>query len=171
MAELNQASVSRTGRSSRSLKTLPKVDLTAMVDLAFLLITFFMLTTTLSKPSAMELAMPVDGPPSAIAGNRTLSICLGDRDQLLCYRGMADAPVDLQVIKPVRLRALLLQQKRIVHQEAAKPLMVLIKPSEVSNYESLVNVLDEMAIVQVVSYAIVDLANSEKRLMIQRNSL
>jgi biopolymer transport protein ExbD len=171
MADLNQASVSRTGRNYRSLKTLPKVDLTAMVDLAFLLITFFMLTTTLSKPYAMELAMPVDGPPSAIAGNRTLSICLGDSGQLLCYRGMADAPVDLQVIKPARLRALLQQQKRVVHQEAAKPLMVLIKPSEVSNYESLVNVLDEMAIVQVASYAIVDLADSEKRLMIQRNSL
>lgn len=49
---------------SRNRKAAPKVDLTAMVDLAFLLITFFMLTTSLSKPIAMDVAKPDEGDPT-----------------------------------------------------------------------------------------------------------
>jgi biopolymer transport protein ExbD len=58
MAELNQKTQETGKKKIRSRKMAPKVDLTAMVDLAFLLITFFMLTTTLNKPSAMDIAMP-----------------------------------------------------------------------------------------------------------------
>jgi len=59
MAELNQDSgKGGKGGKVRSKKNGGKVDLTAMVDLAFLLITFFMLTTSLNKPQAMDVAMP-----------------------------------------------------------------------------------------------------------------
>jgi biopolymer transport protein ExbD len=58
MAELNQKQPQAGKKKIRSKKLAPKVDLTAMVDLAFLLITFFMLTTTLSKPYRLDVAMP-----------------------------------------------------------------------------------------------------------------
>ena len=59
MAELNTGdSGSSKGGKVRSKKQNSKVDLTAMVDLAFLLITFFMLTTSLSKPQSMDLGLP-----------------------------------------------------------------------------------------------------------------
>ena len=58
MAELNTGGGGGKGGKVRSKKSNPGVDLTAMVDLAFLLITFFMLTTSLSKPQSMDLGLP-----------------------------------------------------------------------------------------------------------------
>jgi phosphomethylpyrimidine synthase len=58
MAELNTDGGGDKGGKVRSKKQNAKVDLTAMVDLAFLLITFFMLTTSLSKPQSMDLGLP-----------------------------------------------------------------------------------------------------------------
>ena len=63
MAELNTGdSGGGKGGKVRSKKQNSKVDLTAMVDLAFLLITFFMLTTSLSKPQSMDLGLPDKNP-------------------------------------------------------------------------------------------------------------
>ncbi|RZK01398.1 MAG: biopolymer transporter ExbD, partial [Flavobacterium sp.] len=62
MAQLDTGdSKGNKGGKVRSKKQNAAVDLTAMVDLAFLLITFFMLTTSLSKPQSMDLAMPDKG--------------------------------------------------------------------------------------------------------------
>jgi len=58
MAELNP-STPKTGSAHKRKRMNLRVDLTAMVDLAFLLITFFIMTTTLAKPKAMDLTMPV----------------------------------------------------------------------------------------------------------------
>ena len=97
MAELNTGGGGGKGGKVRSKKSNPGVDLTAMVDLAFLLITFFILTTTLSKPQSMDLALPdntvkePENPPETPAF-RTLTVVLGKNDKLVYYIGMTDAP-------------------------------------------------------------------------------
>lgn len=58
MAELNNTNNAISNKRGRSRKIAPKVDLTAMVDLAFLLITFFMLTTPLNKPNSLDVVEP-----------------------------------------------------------------------------------------------------------------
>ncbi|WP_342645105.1 biopolymer transporter ExbD [Mucilaginibacter sp. CSA2-8R] len=68
-----------------------RVDLAAMVDLAFLLVTFFMLTTTLSKSKAMPLAMPDDGPDRGqVSDKRTVTLCLGSNNKVMWYQGLAE---------------------------------------------------------------------------------
>ncbi len=86
MATLN---VPQNGKatSGRTTKALPSVDLTAMVDLAFLLITFFMLTTSLSKMNALDVAKPViTDVPQPYAASRTMTILLGKNNQAVFYR-------------------------------------------------------------------------------------
>ena len=84
MAELNTSdNGKKRGRSKKALR----VDLTAMVDLAFLLITFFILTTTLKEPKIMDVAMPADAHPSGVAASQTLSVVLGKDDKAAWYMG------------------------------------------------------------------------------------
>jgi biopolymer transport protein ExbD len=63
-----------------------KVDMTPMVDLGFLLITFFVITTELAKPTAMNLYMPKDGPPSPVGNSSALTILLDD-NKIYYYNG------------------------------------------------------------------------------------
>lgn len=172
MAELNtDAGGGKKGsKKVRSKKQNSKVDLTAMVDLAFLLITFFMLTTTLSKPQSMNLGLPdKDEDPSKnkdvkVDENRTMTILLGDNNKLVRYVGLLATPVSGGAPKDFAygkdgIRKELLSRKAAVLEYTGtkdKGMIVIIKPSKKSNYRNLVDILDEMAIVGVPTYAIVN---------------
>ena len=99
MAELNtgDGGGKKGGGKVRSKKQNSKVDLTAMVDLAFLLITFFMLTTSLSKPQSMDLGLPdkndsTDTPDIKVDQRRTMTIILGDNNKIKWFHGLIEAP-------------------------------------------------------------------------------
>jgi biopolymer transport protein ExbD len=173
MAELNTGdSGGGKDKKVRSKKQNSKVDLTAMVDLAFLLITFFMLTTTLSKPQSMNLGLPdKDEDPTAkpikVDENRTMTILLGKDNKLVRYVGLLATPVVGGAPKDFTygkegIRAELIDRKeKVLAYSTAKGkpkngMIVIIKPSKKSNYRNLVDILDEMAIVDVPTYAIVN---------------
>lgn len=100
MAELNTGDGGGgKGGKVRSKKQNSKVDLTAMVDLAFLLITFFMLTTSLSKPQAMDLSLPDKDPDptkktedTKVDENRTMTVMLGQDNKMIYYMGLLATP-------------------------------------------------------------------------------
>lgn len=98
MAEIAQNH--RVGRKKRRTKKLStRIDLTPMVDLGFLLITFFMLATSLNKPQTMEIAMPSkektpEQEQTKIKASRTLTILLGKNDALYYYEGTRENDID-----------------------------------------------------------------------------
>ena len=169
MAELNTGDGGgKKGGKVRSKKANSKVDLTAMVDLAFLLITFFMLTTTLSKPQSMPLGLPdkeddkTKDKPIKVDENRTMTVLLGANNKMIYYMGLLATPIagpkEISYGKE-GIRKELLKRKISVLEYTGKKdkgMIVIIKPSKKSNYRNLVDILDEMAIVDVPTYAIVN---------------
>jgi len=97
MAEVNTGDSGggggKHGGKVRAKKSSTKIDMTPMVDLAFLLLTFFMLTTTFSKPKTMEINMPVKDiikDPPKIPGKQTLTLLLSDKNRIYYYFGADD---------------------------------------------------------------------------------
>jgi len=185
MAELNTGDGGGgKGGKVRSKKQNSKVDLTAMVDLAFLLITFFMLTTTLSKPQSMSLGLPdkEDDPNKKkdvkVDENRTMTIMLSDNNKIVRYVGLLATPVaggapkEFAFGKEGIRKEILSRKKSVLEYSTAKGkpnngIIVIIKPTKKSNYRNLVDILDEMAIAGVETYAIVpEFSPEEAKLLV-----
>lgn len=183
MAELNTGDGGGgKGGKVRSKKQSTSVDLTAMVDLAFLLITFFMLTTTLSKPQSMDLSLPDKDPkkdekPVKVDENRTMTVMLGADNKMVYYMGLLATPIagpkEIAYGKDGIRKELLSRKKSVLAYSAGlgKPkngIIVIIKPTKKSNYRNLVDILDEMAITGVDTYAIVPEFTPEETKLIDK---
>ncbi|RCH56526.1 biopolymer transporter ExbD [Mucilaginibacter hurinus] len=169
MAEMNVAA-GNAGRKNRKRMPPPRVDLTAMVDLAFLLITFFMMTTTFNKPKIMPVAMPVDGPGGEVSEKRTMTVCLGDDNKALWYLGLAEKPILPPKVAGYGadgIRKGITEAADYVKRTTGKTLIVIIKPANSSVYEDLVNTIDEMDINKVPSYAVADISPVDEGLLKQ----
>lgn len=162
MATLNVPQSGKAAKGS-TRKPIPGVDLTAMVDLAFLLITFFMLTTSLSKMNAMDIAKPVPvTDPEHLApwpASKTLTILLGKDNKAVYYLGRA-ADGQMHIADVSQIRKAILENRQIVantHREAKdQEMYVIIKPTATSVFRNFVDVVDEMHINKVSTYAIDD---------------
>lgn len=151
----------------------PRVDLTAMVDLAFLLITFFMLTTNLNKQQALDVAMPdiTDSTDfSALADNRTVTLLLGEGGRVDWYWGLLDKPLEgphSTVMGKGGIRQVLLQKKDDVPKltKGGKGLIVVIRPSARAAYASLVDILDEIKICGINQYMIGEISPEEEAML------
>jgi biopolymer transport protein ExbD len=167
MAELDTSGGGKhKGGKVRSKKSSTRVDMTAMVDLAFLLITFFILSTTLNKPKAMDMAMPDKDDLNTqlpVPASRTMTILLGSKDKLEWYVGEPgkSAPT-VDNFGPSGLRKALIENSdKIKAASGGKSMIVLIKPSDKSTYENLVASLDELNIANIEIHAIVDITPVE----------
>lgn len=168
MAELNtDGGGGKKGGKVRSKKQNSKVDLTAMVDLAFLLITFFMLTTSLSKPNSMSLGLPDKNEDEVLDDvkvdeNRTMTLLLGDNNKLTYYMGLIQTPkvppTDVAYGKEGIRKEILKRKKEVLAytNDPKKGMIVIIKPTKKSNFKNVVDILDEMSISDVPVYTIVN---------------
>jgi biopolymer transport protein ExbD len=182
MAEIAQDSGGghKKGGKVRSKKMSTRIDLTPMVDLGFLLITFFMLTTTLAKPNILALVMPEkdikkeDIEP--VKESKVLTLLLGPNDKVYWYEGITDAKLDSTDYSAEGLRQVILNKKEKVKGQFGEEdyedfktkepkkgsfINVIIKPTKDSRYKNLVDALDEMAITKVRYYVILDVSDLE----------
>jgi biopolymer transport protein ExbD len=170
MAELNASE--KSGRRNSRRTQAPRIDLTAMVDLAFLLITFFIMATSLAKPKAMDLAMPV-GHSEPVPETRTMTICLGTNNQALWYMGMPDKPLtspQLVNFSKTGLRATLLNTSKSIFKKTGKPMIVVLKPSAHSVYSNFVAALDELNINNIKSYAVAQISPKDIGMLKQQKA-
>lgn len=169
----------------RSKKMSTRVDLTPMVDLGFLLITFFMLTTTLAKPQIMGLVMPdkdIDKEDiEPVKESKVLTLLLGGNDKVYWYEGITEAVLDSTDYSAEGLRKVILDKKDRVkgvfglenykrkNKDGVEEEFndgsftnVIIKPTKDSRYKNLVDALDEMAICKIRYYVILDVSSLEE---------
>lgn len=156
-----------------------RVDMTPMVDLGFLLITFFMLATTMSKPTAMSVFFPAkdDDGGQPIKASGVLTIFLGPDDDIYYLDGIAaddeNAEASLKTTRPgFDLRNVIFDARKRVRAFRGNignqddPMTIVIKPTDVSSYKNMVDAMDEMAITKTKRYALVDeLTDSERKLL------
>ena len=177
MAEINIPAASGTKPGvRRSKKHSTRVDLTPMVDLGFLLITFFIFTTSMSTPKSMKLFMPDDGgevPDMNVGKSTALTVIPLKDNKVFYYHGELEEALKTNTYgitnysltdglgQVVRNKQAALDR---VSPGKRKDLMLMVKPAPESNYQQLINVLDEVLINDVKHYAIMDLTPEEKEI-------
>src|SRR5947208_2121378 len=181
MAEIS-SSAGRPQRAGvrRTKKLSTRVDMTPMVDLGFLLITFFIFTSTMSTPTTLGLNMPKDEKDpqkqNEAKESGSLTILLGKNDQVYYYEGLLkpDASNFMSTnFKDIRDE---IQKKRTDVMQLGRAqgypkdsldrdLVVVIKPDEDATYKNTVDMLDEMTINGVKRYALVDIDPTEVALI------
>lgn len=161
MAEINaQSGGSRSTGNIRSRKASTRIDMTPMVDLAFLLLTFFMLTTTFNQSMVMELVIPEKADSTQtlplVKPEEVLNLVLGSNNQVFWYQGEDASRGQLTSYSTSGIRQVLLENRE------KKKLWVFIKPSDAANYQ---NVLDEMSITAIQRYSVAELTAADRALV------
>lgn len=177
----------------KAKKQSTKVDMTPMVDLAFLLITFFIFTATMNSPTTLDLNMPKDtddkDQKTKTKESGSLTVLLGKGDQVYYYEGKLEQETASQQFKQTTYKGIrdeIIRKKREVEanyvrdpeceQEKAsknkpisdckqKDFFVIIKPNDEASYKNVVDMLDEMTINRVERYAIVKIADTENEMV------
>ncbi len=147
-------------KKAKKLST--RVDMTPMVDLGFLLITFFIFTSTMSSPAAMKLLMPKDTDVkdrNKAKESGALTIMLGKGDQVYYYEGQLSPTGDnFKSTNFKGIRDVIINKKRTTAEE---DLVIVIKPNEEATYKNTVDILDEMTINEIKRFALVDITPNE----------
>ena len=154
------------GLVKKGKKLSTRVDMTPVVDLAFLLLTFFMLATTFIKPQVMELILPekqdeeTESKQPKVNEKKVLSIVMEGDNKIYWYIGMTDPQVHETDYSSTGIRKVLQDQNKLIDK-----MVVLVKPDTTSTYENLVDILDELEITSIERYALVDMDDEDKAIM------
>ncbi|PZU86765.1 MAG: biopolymer transporter ExbD [Chryseobacterium sp.] len=158
----------RSKGKTRSGRVGIKVDMTPMVDLGFLLITFFLFSTNFSKPNVLDLGLPAKGPhgPVDIDYRNSITFILGKEGKVFYYQdekknlndnSLKEVSFDkFEVAKTIESAKAKAPKKEIF--------TIIIKPTDDSQYKTLVDMLDELAITKSERYGISEMNDKEKDL-------
>ncbi len=158
-------------KKKRFNKKSTRVDLTPMVDLGFLLLTFFVFTTSLTEAKAMELMMPYDKvkPDDKVCESCVLTVLLDKDNRIKYYEGAVEnnPPVKETGFAPDEIRTILMQKKASVEKVrgSGDQFILIIKPSAASSFKNFVDITDEVTICQIKKYYVDEIKDEDKRIL------
>ena len=179
MHEINsQSQIRRRNSSIRLQKYSLRIDMTPMVDLGFLLITFFVMTVQLSKPSVVNLNMSKDGPAMPVGNSKALTVLLDKADKVYYYEGEWQQALqehrifqtNLSVTSGLGVR--IREKQKWLDQNDSKEgrsgLMLIIKAGNGASYSNVVDALDETLINAVKKYTLLPVNSDEQNWLSQQ---
>ncbi|MBL0144684.1 MAG: biopolymer transporter ExbD [Chitinophagaceae bacterium] len=162
MAEITTNTTTKQIGVKRLNKKSTKVDLTPMVDLGFLLITFFVFTTTMAKPTVMNVVVPNDKDSTIhddVCSSCALTVMLDKDNSIKYFEGSAENAIVKETnFSAEGIRKILVDKKQAVKQARgnANEMVLIIKPMLQSNFQNFVDITDEVAINGIKKYYIDD---------------
>jgi biopolymer transport protein ExbD len=134
-----------------------RIDMTPLVDVAFLLLTFFMYTTSMSRPQTMEINLPPDKNVKVeIAESNLMTLRVNDKG-VIYWNVALDAP---KIIEFKDLRAFLVDKQATIPK-----LTVLLKIDRLGKYKMMVDLIDEFNNSGVQRFSLAPLGDPDKALM------
>ena len=190
MAEIQDNGGGKKGKGSKQKKMAVRVDFTPMVDMNMLLITFFMLCTSLSKPQTMEISMPTND--ENITEDQQNKVKASGEPNYEDYTSLKETSYTADGIRKVLLRKNYDAVKKVEELKVKKANLeitedeykeqvseikgakdtptVIIKATDKSTYKNLIDALDEMQICSIGKYVIVDITEGDQFLIDNYNS-
>lgn len=168
MAQVNPVeNIRHKKMRSRIKKSELRIDMTPMVDLGFLLICFFVFTTSMNEPKVTELFMPADGPSTLFKKSSSLTVLIGADEKIFCYDGLWNEAVATNTVLKTNYsmanglgNIIRMKQKMMNTMKGSEAgrneLLLVIKATADASYKRLMNVLDEVLINDIRHYAVID---------------
>lgn len=155
--ETGQPRAHGKGKKKKKRRVGIRIDMTPLVDIAFLLLTFFMLTSVFSRPQTMELNLPPDDKTTVeVAESNLLTIRLAP-DNAVYWSIGAEVPSKMAFTE---LRAMLVERSR-----ANPKLITLVKVDRDGTYKQMVDVMDELNLANVTRFSLAPMTDADKKLI------
>jgi biopolymer transport protein ExbD len=151
----------KKGKKKKKRRLGVRIDNTPMVDVAFLLLTFFMLTTTLNRPQTMEINLPPNDATVEVAQSNLLTLRVKE-DGTIYWNMAVDKP---EKVAYKDLRSLM------ARQSASNPkLITLIKVDRKGKYHMMVDVMDELNLANITRFSLAPMQDADKKILDQVSS-
>jgi biopolymer transport protein ExbD len=135
------------------------IDMTPMVDVAMLLLTFFMLTTVFNKPQTMELNLPPEKDVTVEVAASTL-LTVRVEPNMSIYWSMGNEPTALKKIAFKELRPLLVERLR-----SNPKLITLVQIDREAKYNDMVDIMDELNLANITKFSFAPMKDADKKLI------
>jgi biopolymer transport protein ExbD len=158
-ADVAESKSHTKGKKKKKKRAGVRIDMTPMVDVAMLLLTFFMLTTVFNKPQTMELNLPPNKEVKVeVAASTLLTVRVAPNMEI--YWNMGNEPTALKKVAFKDLRALLIERLRGIPK-----LITLVQIDRDAKYDDMVNIIDELNLAQITRFSIAPLKDTDKKLI------
>ena len=147
----------KKGKKKKKRRVGVRIDNTPMVDIAFLLLTFFMLTTTMNRPQTMEINLPPSNDVMLEVAESNLMTLRVKEDGAIYWNIARDTP---EKVEFNALRALMNERN-----QANPKLITLIKIDRKGKYQMMVDIMDELNLANVTRFSLAPMVDADKKIL------